>query len=101
MSPRGPGRPASTPREAHEPKGARNLRVAHEVAPDEPVLQVLRAEERYPLVEADHVRVHPARVRVEGVGEAVAAEGLRAVLLLERAQRRERDLGREGERAGR
>src|SRR5262249_6890091 len=70
---------------------ARNLGILHEPCPDPSGPEVLCAQQRDADVDADHVRVHPAVRRMEGVGKAVAPVDSVAVAALHFAERRQRD----------
>src|SRR5262249_32139858 len=97
----GSNRSSSTGRlQADEIHRSGNLGVAHKPAPDVFGSQVLSAQQGYPEIDADHVVVDPAVVRIEGVGKAVAPVSALAEALLHFAQRRQAGFRREHQRTG-
>lgn len=68
--------------EADASHGQGDFGVLHEPVPNLSRAHVFGAQEDYAGVDADHVRVDPAGLRVEGVDEAVLAVDFGAVLFM-------------------
>lgn|SRR5580692_503737 len=80
--------------------GCDGLRVLHEGLPDEGGAEIFRHEQTYAEIDAEDVWVVPVLLGMKGVAESVAAPGVSAEVIAERAEDVHAVARKEGERSG-